>query len=324
MLCRRCGMESSTTDVCEWCKRPMLPPGAQVTGQAQAPTKEQQKAAEPPGRSLGEVTGADAAQEEEFAGEHPAPQAELRPLGGHAGSAEKAEPPAPPAQEANFLEPPPTHPTPASPRQAEPAASPQEPETTAPAQPKSGRLGAPSHGLSNEATATSIDISAYMGDDDSIFRPIVREEPKGQDTQDLLKQRHRQRLEASQGPQMSENQRLLRCLIAGLAVAIPIALLQYLITKNTVTVLFTSFTLSRTTSLMAALKYGVASGLMFGFGLGALLVRLKKGSGMGFFVGVVLGLTAMGNGLWGALAGAIIGIYAGKVAMAGVRRVVNV
>ena len=163
-----------------------------------------------------------------------------------------------------------------------------------------------------------------MGDDNSIFRPIAREEPKSQDTKDLLAQRHKRRLQEAQGPDIPENTRLMRCLIAGLAVAIPIALIQYLLTKSTVTVIFTSFTLSRGPGLLAALKYGIVSGIIFGFGIGALLVRLKKGSAVGFFVGIVLGVMAMGNGIWGALAGAIVGIYAGKVATVGVRRVVNI
>ncbi|MBN1460320.1 MAG: hypothetical protein JXA57_12350 [Armatimonadetes bacterium] len=330
MLCRRCGMESSTTDVCEWCKRPMLPPGAQLSGQTQPPDKQAQEAAEPPGRSLGEVTGADAAQEEDPAQQHPKSEAELRPLGGHSEQVVAPEPPAPPPQEAapaaeaDFLEPPPTKPTPAAPPKIEAEAPAQEPQQTEPEQPESSVTG-PSHGLAEEATATSIDISEYMGDDNSIFRPIVREEPKSQDTKDLLAQRHKRRLDEAREPEISENTRLLRCLIAGLVVAIPIALIQYLVPPhNTVTTLFTSVQLSRGPSFVAALKYGIVSGIIFGFGIGALLVRLKKGPGVGFVVGVVLGLSAMGNGFWGALAGAIIGIYAGKVATVGVRRTVNV
>ena len=324
-------MESSSTDVCEWCKRPMLPPGAQVTGQTKAPSEEAQEAAEPPGRSLGEVTGVDAAQEEDAGQQHPKPQAELRPLGGHGAQAEKAAPAAPPPQAGPPATPPvsdapPQETTAATPGPPvlEPEAGSQEPETAEPAQPQPQEASGPSHGLSDEATTTSIDISAYMGDDNSIFRPIVKEESHAQDTQDLLKQRHRQRLEQAQGPDIPENTRLLRCLIAGLVVAIPIALIQFLVTHNTVTVLFTSVMLSRGSSFVAALKYGIVSGIIFGFGIGALLVRLKKGPGVGLVVGVILGLTAMGNGIWGALAGAIIGIYAGKVATVGVRRVVNI
>jgi len=36
MICKRCGMDSSTTDICEWCKQPMLAE-SQVTGRPRGP-----------------------------------------------------------------------------------------------------------------------------------------------------------------------------------------------------------------------------------------------------------------------------------------------
>ena len=36
MICKRCGMESSTADICEWCKQPMLAED-QVTGRPRGP-----------------------------------------------------------------------------------------------------------------------------------------------------------------------------------------------------------------------------------------------------------------------------------------------
>jgi hypothetical protein len=368
-------MESSTTDVCEWCKRPMLPPGAQVTGQTKPVSAEAQEAAEPPGRSLGEVTGADASGQQEPTSEEAKLEAELRPLGGHGEQAQQAEspaspppaaaPPTPPAsaeppQAAEPASPAPTEaatpsaspaspaPTeaaapsasPASPAPTEAAtpsaspaspappeldsaAEPQEPQTGEPEKPQASDGTAPTHGLADEATATSIDISQYTGDDDSIFRPIVREEANAEDTRDLLQQKHRRKLEEARGPEIPENTRLLRCLIAGLVIAVPVALLQYFITGDTATVLFSSVPLARSSSFISAVKYGIASGVVFGFGIGALLVRLKKGPGLGFLVGLLVGL-GVGNGIWAVIPGIIVGIYAGKAATFGVRQVVNV
>jgi hypothetical protein len=329
----------------------MLPPGAQVTGHTKAPSEGAIEAAQPPGRSLGEVTGADA-QEETASAEGPSKsEMELRPLGGAGAQAEQAQPPAPPPPaarppaEPTSPAPPPPGPPPAAkapepetPEPETPEPETPEPETPEPETPEletpeletaepeeaaSSASNMPSHGLSDEATVTSIDISEYTGDDDSIFRPIVREEPQAEDTRDLLQQRHRQKLEEARGPEISENTRLLRCLIAGLVIAVPIALLQFFVTGNTVTVLYTSISLGRGSGLFAALKYGIASGIILGFGVGALLTKFKQGPGLGFFVGLLVGLS-LGNGFWGMIPGIITGIYAGKVATFGVRRAINV
>ncbi len=297
MLCRRCGMESSTTDVCEWCNRPMLPPGAAVSEKAAQELRESGQPLTGPGpETPQEEPGLPLSQEEPEevdsdqegdAAEAPqqaAPEVHLRPLGG--GDAQEAAPPPPPPPEATE---------------------------------------GPSSGLSDEATRTSIDISQYMGTDESIFRPIKREGEQGTGTADLMAQRRKKGgvLDEDKAPEVSENTRLGRCLVVGLAVGVFFALAQFLITKNTVQVMFTSIPLGRGENFFTALKYGLASGLVFGFGLGALLVRFKRGSFLGMLVGIMVGL-GIGNGLWAVIPGAITGIIAGRFATIGVRRVINV
>ena len=193
-----------------------------------------------------------------------------------------------------------------------------KPEAPAPQRPRPGE-----HGLSTEATQTSIDISKYLGSDQSIFRPIVKEEDAAKEGRDLLAQRRKAMADENRGPEISENQRLSRCLVVGLIVGVVFALAQFIVTGKTVQVIYTSIPLGRGDNLFTALKYGIASGVIYGFGLGALLVRLRKGPGLGFFAGMLVGLTS-GAGHWGAIPGAIVGIIAGKIATKGIRRVINV
>jgi len=296
MLCRRCGMESSTTDICEWCNRAMLPPGAAVSGKAaqelresgrQLPETGSAVPQEQPGLPLRqqESEEADSAQEGDAAeaSQQAAPDVHLRPLGGEG----KATP---------------SSPAPAS-------------------------DGKPTDGLSPDATRTSVDISQYIGSDQSIFRPMKRDEEQSSSAADLMARKKRKggALDQDKGPEISENTRLSRCLVVGLAIGTLFALAQFFITGNTVEVIYTSFRLGRGASFFTALKYGIASGLVFGFGLGALLVKFKKGSALGVLAGIMVGLS-LGNHpwYWAVIPGAITGFIAGRFATIGVRRVVNV
>ena len=298
MLCRRCGMESSTTDVCEWCNRPMLPAGAAVSGKAAQELRESGQPLpgtgpfapqEEPGLLLSqqESEEVDSAQEGDAAEEsqQAAPEVHLRPLGG--GQVEETAPPPPPPPKATQ---------------------------------------GPSSGLSDEATRTSVDISQYMGTNESIFRPIKREEEQGTGIADLMAQKKKAgAFGEDKTPEIPENTRLGRCLVVGLAVGVFFALAQFLITGNTVEVIYTSLRLGRGESFFTALKYGLASGLVFGFGLGALLVKFKKGSFFGLLAGIMVGLS-VGNDpwYWAVIPAAITGIIAGKFATIGIRRVINV
>lgn len=185
--------------------------------------------------------------------------------------------------------------------------------------------GKPTDGLAPDATRTSVDISQYIGSDQSIFRPMKRDEEQSSGAADLMARKKRKggALDQDKGPEISENTRLSRCLIVGLAVGTLFALAQFFITGNTVEVIYSSLRLGRGANFFTALKYGLASGVVFGFGLGALLVKFKKGSALGVVAGIMVGLSLQ-NGIWAVIPAAITGFIAGKFATIGVRRVINV
>lgn len=285
MLCRRCGMESSTTDVCEWCNRPMLPTGSAVIvppGNAPPPAAQPPDAPPPGMQSL--ANGDPESEPAPVASQQSSDDILLHPLGhtdGHLGQASAAPQPPPP---------------------------------------KSG----PSHGLTDDATRTSIDISQYMGTEQSIFRPIEKDDGfASASSLDRVTQKKTYSQQAT-GPNWTENQRLARCAIAGIVIGVIFALAGYLISGQTPTMIATVIPVGGSASILTALKFGVLSGLMLGFMLGALLVRLQKGSFAGMLAGIVLGAFALSNGIYGILAGAISGIIVGRFATIGVRRVINV
>jgi len=287
MLCRRCGMDSATTDVCEWCKKPMLPAGAAVTGQKAAAPAEATAAQAPPAPVAPAVEAAAAPGSDELVSLGPPPAAEqadaraqaapdvLSPLGGHLGK------PAP---------------------------------------------SAPSHGLAAEATSTSVDVANYLGPDQSLFRPMSRVEhsatSKGMDPLSQTRS-HRQEKPVSDIP---DNVRLMRSLVSGIAVAFPLAIAQYAITHRVPEKLFVVPLIRGGDSFIAAIVWGVASGVFLGFGLGALLVQFKKGPFVGLVFGLVLGFFGLATDpvYWGVIAAAVTGMMVGRHATAGYRRVIQV
>jgi len=280
MLCRRCGMESSTTEVCEWCKRPMLAPGAAITSRAG-----REGAAEPVEAGPEEVAAlapepsAEEAQEGAEARGEEAPEQVLRPLGGDMSAPKRAAP----------------------------------------------RPGAPRHGLSQEATRTSIDVSQYVGEGESILRPLRRSQvsttlPGGGDP---LAQRRVGRAGKTQTvSDIPENVRLLRSLIAGILICVAIALIQFVVTGKAGQQLYT-IEVGPGSSLATALKYGALLGVLLGFLLGAVLTRFKRGPFLGMLVGLVLGW-GLHNPPWALIAGGLTGIAAGRFATVGLRRVASV
>ena len=284
MLCRRCGMDSSTTDVCEWCKQPMLSPGQSVGGQNGQPEQSPGENAAPPAQEA-----SDSLQQLELKGEEPpeaappqtseAPSQEdvLRPLG---GGDQPAKPPA------------------------------------------RSTPGTPSHGLDDSATQTSVDLSQYMNDAESIFRPIERPAQSAATApgQDLEAKARRASMARQQEAVSSvpDNVRLFRCLVTGMLVSITLSMIQFAtIGKLPDRFYFISF--GYRTTAATALYYGVLTGLLFGLGIGALLVRLKRGSFLGLVVGVAVG-AGLGNIPYALIAGGITGIIAGRFATAGYRR----
>jgi hypothetical protein len=285
-------MESSTTDVCEWCNRPMLPAGATLSGKtAKELKKSGQPVAAPPRPAVGPEVGLPLHQQqgeeretdvEVTAG--PAADVVLRPLGHGAAGDKGGAPLPPPAQSA-------------------------------------ARTGVPSHGLSNGATATSVDISQYVGKDQSIFRPVEKEAGYSS-AASLDRVAQKKTTQGQEGPNWSENQRLLRSTIAGLVIAMVFAIAAHFIGGSVPDKLIV-IPLGDPTGILTAVEFGIASGLVFGFMLGALLVRFQKGPFIGLLAGLLLGF-GIQNGVWGYLAGALSGIVVGRYATVGVRRVINV
>lgn len=306
MLCRRCGMESSTTDVCEWCKRPMLPAGATISQKAAQEVKGDYST--PPGEPSEDRLEASAAlaEETEMASEEEeAPalsQEEEVPAQEEEAPAVSEQEEAPPAPEEEEAE-----------HQLRPLGGVQpSASSTAP--------GAPSHGLSDEAMQTSIDISQYLGDDQSIFRPQKSPEPSSAmpGSADPLARRRVSTEKSEPGSELSENARLGRCVIAGLVVGVAAALIQYFVTGETLLILY-FLRLGRGANLMTALKYGIATGVILGIGLGAILIKLRKGSFLGMLIGLLVGM-GFQNPPWGLMAGALTGIVAGRFATVGLRQ----
>ncbi|MFB3882496.1 MAG: hypothetical protein ACE149_14610 [Armatimonadota bacterium] len=291
-------MDSSTTDVCEWCNRPMLPAGATVSAAAAKEVKRNGRpivaAPQPsPEAEAGLPLHQEEPQEEAvLAQAQPAAQAAepdvlLRPLGGGQHTDDASPAPLPQSSQA-----------------------PQ-------------RAG--SHGLSDEAMKTSIDISQYMGADQSIFRPVQKEAGySSASSLDRVATKKTASAQTGPGSNWSENDRMIRCAIAGLVICLVYSLALFFVTKQVPDRLFTAIPLGSSGSFVTAIKFGIASGLVFGFMLGALLVKWQKGSGIGMLLGLILGYTAVGSFTLLAAAGAIAGIFAGRFATLGVRRVINV
>jgi hypothetical protein len=176
---------------------------------------------------------------------------------------------------------------------------------------------------------TSTDISQYLGEDQSIFRPIKREDESGGDAgPDRLSHiAGRRKAKEDPGLDIPENTRLMRSLVAGLIIGVAMALLQFVLgqfleVKELPTKLYV-LPLGRTGSFFTALKYGIGSGLVFGLGLGAILTKLKQGPFLGAIFGALVA-SGFGNWPWGQIAGVLVGILAGRFATVGIRRVVSV
>jgi hypothetical protein len=285
-------MESTTTDICEWCKRPMLPEGAKVTG------KEQPAQARPVTEAQ-EQPVAEAA-----AAERPAPAAptakDLQALG------------APSSQQAVVAEP------------AVPAEEILRPLGQAPA---SARPGAPSHGLGEEATKTSVDVANYLAPGESLFRPLERPTHSAtlSGVGDPLAQRRGRAREQKAINEIPDNIRLLRSFIAGLLICMPMALAQFAVTHRVPEKLY-FLKLGRSDSFTTVLLWGLSSGILLGFGLGALLVQFKRGPFLGLLAGLLLGFLGLQTEpvYWGVAAGALTGLTVGRIATVGYRRALAV
>jgi len=191
----------------------------------------------------------------------------------------------------------------------------------------SGTSGAgPSHGLSSEATRTSVDVANYLGPDQSLFKPISKTEHSAT-SNSLDPLRHRSRKQMQTVSDISDNVRLMRSTITGLMVCFPLAILQFLLTKKVPDTIFTAVPLVRGgDTFFAAIVYGAVTGIGIGFGLGALLTQFKKGPVVGLLLGLLLGFFGLATQpiYWGITAACITGLIAGRHAIHGYRKVLQV
>jgi len=191
-----------------------------------------------------------------------------------------------------------------------------------PAKPPASTAGAPSHGLDDAATQTSVDLSQYMDDADSIFRPIERstQSAAAAPGQDIEAKARRASMVRQQEAESSvpDNVRLLRCLMGGMLVSITLSAIQFAVTGK-LPDKFYWISFGYRTTAATAVYYGVLTGILFGLGIGALLVRLKRGSFLGLLVGVAVG-AGLGNMPYAMIAGGLTGVIAGRFATAGYRR----
>ncbi len=281
MLCRRCGMESTTTDVCEWCHKPMLAAGAAAAGRQARPENGQPETTTQQHAQVVE-------QEEAAAEGLPELRAEpdqesgsgsqeelLRPLGGEVAG--------------------PSRPSP----------------------------GVPSHGLSDDATRTSVDLGQYLGADQSLFRPLPRSEHSATAGMDPLAQRRSGRKQVKMVSDIPDNVRLLRSLITGIVISVPLAVVQFAVAHQVPDRLY-FLKLGSSDSLLTALFWGISSGVLLGGGLGALLVHFKRGSFLGLLAGLMIGWVGLSNGYFGIVAASLTGILVGRHATYGYRPAVTV
>jgi len=293
-------MDSSTTDVCEWCKRPFLPPGAKVTTRKPAKVGRPAEADKP----VAPVSGApaepavppDAASEAEttrpLMGEIPSPVQEQ----------EEAAPAGPASAADDILRP----------LGAQPSRAPAD--------------SAPFPGTGQTTSGSSPDLSQYMGTDQSIFRPM--EKPRIPGTAiggaDALAARRRAAIEREQGPEIPENTRLARAAMAGAGVALVVTLIEFLVNKE-VPLKLIVVPISNNGKLTGALMYAALLAVLLGFMLSAMLVRFKLGAFAGLVIGLALGGLALSDNMpWGLIAGGLAGIVTGILASKGLRRVINV
>jgi hypothetical protein len=185
----------------------------------------------------------------------------------------------------------------------------------------------PSHGLSADATATSIDMSQYQGTDQSVLQPLERPEVAGASAvRDPLAARRKAARERRDRPEVPDNIRLMRATITGSVLAVALTIVRFLATSpHSVPGDFVMLIpIKGNDTIAGALLFGALAGVLLGFMLAAMLVQFKRGPMAGALVGLVLGFGALGGGLWGIVTGVVCGFANGYQAAKGMKQVINV
>jgi hypothetical protein len=301
-------MESATTDVCEWCKKPMLPEGGTISAKAKEQLLEERARAEkegPPPEPQPEPPRP--AAEGEMAPARPGLKPPTQPevhesgllsLGAHIDEEAEVTPPSFATREVE--------------------------EGDTPLRPLGPSLSGQGDGSGDLSAATA----RYIGNDESIFRPIERPQSQGAGQWVVDPATGRRRRVTQDKEVIPDNVRLKRAAPYGVVVAVVVTLAQFVIAHKVpasiATVQFPGLASTSTPSIGNALVYAVYLSILLGFMLAAILVQFKKGPGVGFLIGLVIGFGALQNGPWGIAAGVLAGILVGRVTGKGVRRVVSV
>jgi hypothetical protein len=303
MICRRCGMDSSTTDVCEWCKKPMLPEGGSISNKAKEEIVKQ--------RAQGEAaTGAaspQGTQETEL-------EASVR-------RPESAPPPPPSEVHVSGL------------RTLDASLSTQEEHAPPPSFATAEQtvnaellrpLGAVPLGGRQQEEGSSTTL--YVGNDEDVLRPVERpgSTDGGKYTIDATGRKKRV---IDNTPEIPDRVRMARGMVQGAIIAFLVVMVQFFM-KHEVPSMFVMLPIGDGKTLGGALFYGACSAFLMGPMFAAAMVQFKLGPAVGFLIGGLgLGVFAMLNAPnwpWSAIAGALCGIFVGRASVKGLKRVVNV
>lgn len=308
MICRRCGMESSTTDRCEWCKKPMLPPGGRISTKAKEELiRERADAAKRPDRQQ-----ADAAEGRETEEEAAIRRPESKPPSARTGALPSGLMALGGDSEAD----------------AEPEGEGQVPNYLAGGETANAEILRPlgALGSSVRPEEEARDTTLYIGNDENILRPIER--PTSKDAaRYTIDAAGRKRRMADDTPEVPEKTRLLRGAAQGAVVSMVIAIVQFVV-NHEMPMAFVVIPITDYKSFVGAFVYGLLAAIFYGFMLAALLVQRRWGPVAGFLIGAfMLGWLAQLNSPnppWSMINGAICGILTGRSSVKGLRRVVTV
>lgn len=306
MICRRCGMDSSTTDSCEWCKKPMLPPGGAISAKAKEELlRSKEEAAKQP-QEIQSAAPERQETEEEAAIRRPESKPPPPPPAVHAsgllalGADLGAGDPEPEGQIVNYL-------------------AGEETQNLEILRPLGSLVTRPKQ---EEAKDTPI----YIGSDENVLRPITR--PVSKDgTKYMIDATGRKRRVVDNTPDIPDKVRLFRATVRGVPICMLIAIIQFVMQKR-MPDHFTVLPVSGYDTFLGAIIYGLFASLLYGFMLSAVLVQRKWGAAAGFFIGTfLLGWMAMLNSSnlpWSMITGALCGIFCGLAAGKGVKRIIAV
>jgi len=296
--------------VCEWCKKPMLPPGGSISNKAKEEIVKQQAQ----GEAAVEAAAPETARETEL-------EASVR-------RPEAAPPPPPPEVHASGL-----RALDASlSTQTEQAATPPPSFATTEQTVNTELLrplGAVPLGGKKEEEGDGKGTPIYIGsDDEDILRPVER--PIERDgVKYTIDATGRKKRVIDNTPDIPDNIRMARGMIQGAIIAFLMVMLQYIVKRPApLPDMFVIVSVGSGKTLAGALFYGLCAAVLYGPLFAVLMTQFKLGAFVGFLIGGIgLGICAMlntPNMPWSMVTGMLCGIFVGRASVKGLKRVVNV